>query len=220
MAALEWDKSGEHLYETGVDHGVLYTTDALGEYTNGVVWNGLTTVTESPSGAEPTKQYADNIPYLTLISAEEFSFTIEAFTYPDEFADCDGTAEPVDGVRLGQQTRKPFGFAYRTLVGNDIQGTDYGYKLKLIYGAIAAPSENANATINDSPEAKTFSWECSTTPISVPGFKPTSIVTIDSTTADATKLAALEKILYGDETNEARLPLPAEIMTIMEPATP
>lgn len=216
MAKIEWDKAGEHLYETGVDHGVLYIPNALGEYTSGVAWNGLTTVTESPSGAEPTKQYADNIPYLTLMSAEEFGFTIEAFTFPDEFGQCDGTAEPVDGVRLGQQTRKSFGFAYRTLVGNDTQGTDYGFKLKLIYGALASPSEQANTTVNDSPEAKQFSWECSTTPVAVSGFKPTSIVTIDSTTADETKLAALLDILYGTESVEARLPLPAEIVTLLD----
>lgn len=220
MAKIEWDKSGEHLYETGVDHGVLYLTDSQGAYSTGFPWNGLTTVTASPSGAEATKLYADNIPYVTLVSAEEFSFTIEAYTYPDEFAVCDGTAEPVDGVRLGQQRRQNFGFHYRTLIGNDIKGNDFGYKLNLVYGALAAPSEQTNSTVNDSPEGKQFSWECSTTPVSVPGFKPTATVTIDSTAVDPAKLAALEKILYGDGATEPRLPLPAEVLELVAPDVP
>lgn len=216
MAEIEWDKAAEHLYETGVDHGVLYIPDSTGEYTTGYAWNGLTTVTESPSGAEATKLYADNIVYVTLMSAEEFSFTIESYTFPTEFGQCDGTAEPEDGVFFGQQTRKPFGFHYRTLIGNDTQGSDFGYKLHLIYGALASPSEQANNTVNDSPEAKQFSWECSTTPVaSIPGFKPTASITIDSTTADPTKLAALEAILYGSTEEEPRLPLPAEVVAIM-----
>lgn len=216
MAAIEWDKTGQRRYETGVDHGVLYIPDNTGAYNNGYAWNGLTTVTESPSGAEATKIYADNIAYATLVSAEEFGFTIEAFTYPDEFGQCDGTAEAEEGVLFGQQTRSPFGFSYRTLVGNDTQGTDFGYKIHLIYGALAAPAEKTNATVNDSPEANQFSWECTTTPAPAPaGFKPTASITIDSTTANAAKLAALEAILYGAESTEPRLPLPAEIVTLM-----
>lgn len=217
MSKLVWDQTGERLYETGVRNGVLYIpTD--GVYSKGVAWNGLTAVTESPSGAEATPLYADDIKYLNLMSAEEFGATIEAYTYPEEFAECDGSASLADGVYIGQQVRKTFGLSYRTVVGNDTEGADYGYKLHLIYGALAAPSEKAYATINDSPEAITFSWEVTTTPVSVNGFKPTASITIDSTKADATKLAALEAILYGSDSKEARLPLPDEIATLMNTA--
>lgn len=215
MAKLVWDKTGERLYETGVKQGVLYLPDAEGAYNTGVAWNGLTAVTESPSGAEATALYADDIKYLNLMSTEEFGATIEAYTYPEEFAECDGSASLVDGVYIGQQPRKMFGMSYRTALGNDTEGTDHGYKLHLIYGAQAAPSEKAYATINDSPEAITFSWEVTTTPVAVAGFKPTASITIDSTKADATCLAALEKALYGDENTEPRLPLPDEVKTLM-----
>lgn len=197
MAQLTWDETGKRFYETGVDRGVLFLQNSQGAYTNGVAWNGLTAVTESPTGAEANPQYADNIKYLNLVSAEEFGATIEAFTYPDEFAQCDGTATPSAGVSVGQQTRKTFGFAYRTKLGNDIAGSDYGYKLHLIYGALAAPSEKAYATVNDSPEALTFSWEVTTTPVDVPGLKPTAQLTIDSTKVDAAALADLEALIYG-----------------------
>ena len=217
MSKLVWDQTGERLYETGVRNGVLYIpTD--GVYSKGVAWNGLTAVTESPSGAEATPLYADDIKYLNLMSAEEFGATIEAYTYPEEFAECDGSASLADGVYIGQQVRKTFGLSYRTVVGNDTEGADYGYKLHLIYGALAAPSEKAYATINDSPEAITFSWEVTTTPVSVNGFKPTASITIDSTKADTAKLAELEAILYGSESEEARLPLPDEIATLMNTA--
>ena len=212
---LIWDKTGERFYETGVDHGVLYPVQAGGVYSKGVAWNGLTAVTESPSGAEASPIYADNIKYLNLISAEEFGCTIEAYTYPEEFGECDGSAEIATGVRIGQQARKTFGLSYRTVLGNDTDNNDYGYKLHLIYGALAAPSEKGYTTINDSPEAITFSWEVTTTPVNVTGFKPTACVTIDSTKVDAEKLAALEAILYGSDSEEARLPLPDEIVTIM-----
>ena len=223
MSRLTWDNNGERLYETGVKQGVLYPIQADGKYSKGVAWNGLTAVTESPSGAEATALYADDIKYLNLISNEEFGATIEAYTYPDEFAECDGSASLVDGVTLGQQKRKTFGLCYRTSLGNDVDGNDYGYKLHLVYGCLAAPSEKAYATINDSPEAITFSWEVSTTPVSVAGFKPTSQITIDSTKADKAKLTALEDILYGKDGTgdgqtgavEARLPLPDEIKTLM-----
>lgn len=214
MAKLVWDKSGERYYETGVSNGVLYVADAQGTYPNGVAWNGLTAVTESPSGAEATPLYADNIKYLNLMSAEEFGATIEAYTYPDEFMECDGSASLTTGVYIGQQSRKTFGMCYRTVVGNDINN-DLGYKLHLIYGAMASPSEKAYATINDSPEAITFSWEVTTTPVEVTGFKPTASITIDSTKVDAGKLAALEAVLYGGEEAEARLPLPDEVKTLM-----
>jgi hypothetical protein len=214
MTALAWDQTGERLFETGVDRGVLYIPDESGDYVEGFAWNGLTTVTESPSGAEANPQYADNLKYLTLMSAEEFGATIEAFTYPDEFGQCDGTAEPSPGVKLGQQARKQFGLAYRTKVGNDLDGADHGYKLHLVYGALAAPSEKAYATINDSPEAIAFSWELTTYPIQVAGFKPTAQIVIDSTQVDAADLATLEGILYGGPGDDARLPLPAEIVTI------
>lgn len=218
MARLTWDDTGKRLYETGVKQGVLYPIQAGGTYTKGVAWNGLTAVTESPSGAEATALYADDIKYLSLYSAEEFGATIEAYTYPDEFMECDGSATLVEGVTIGQQDRKTFGLCYRTTVGNDVDGNEHGYKLHLIYGAKASPSEKAYATINDSPEAITFSWEVTTTPVNVTGMKPTASITIDSTKADPTCLAALEAALYGDESEEARLPLPDEVKTLMTPA--
>ena len=214
MAKLVWDATGQRLYETGVNQGVLYVMEE-GAYPKGVVWNGLTAVTESPSGAEASPMYADNIKYLNLMSAEEFGATVEAYTYPDEFAECDGSAELTPGVMLGQQARKTFGLSYRTILGNDVKNDAYGYKLHLIYGAMASPSEKSYATVNDSPEAITFSWELTTTPVNVTGFKPTSCITIDSTKVDATKLKALEDILYGTESEEARLPLPDEVAQIM-----
>lgn len=218
MAKITWDETGKRLYETGVKNGVLYPQDASGAYPKGVAWNGLTAVTEAPTGAESTPLYADDIKYLNLISAEEFGATIEAYTYPDEFGVCDGTAELATGVSIGQQPRQAFGLSYRTVVGNDVKGNDYGYKLHLIYGALAAPSEKSYATINDSPEAITFSWEVTTTPVSVAGHKPTACLTIDSTKVDSEKLAALEAILYGSESEEARLPLPDEIATMFAAA--
>ena len=214
MSKIVWDQTGERLYETGVNHGVLYIPTS-GVYSKGVAWNGLTAVTESPSGAEATALYADDIKYLNLMSAEEFACTIEAYTYPDEFAECDGSASLVAGVSIGQQPRKTFGLCYRTTIGNDTDGNAHGYKLHMVYGCLASPSEKAYATINDSPEANTFSWEVSTTPVNVTGHKPTAFLTIDSTKADPTKLAALEKILYGDTEAEPRLPLPDEIATLM-----
>lgn len=220
MAKLVWDKTGERLYETGVDQGVLYP-QVSGTYPKGVAWNGLSSVSESPSGAEATAIYADNIKYLSLMSAEEFGGTIEAYMFPSEFAECDGSVELVEGVSIGQQTRKPFGLCYRTRLGNDVDGNDHGYKLHLVYGALASPTEKGYSTVNDSPEAMTMSWEFTTTPVSVGGFKPTAILTIDSTKADPTKLAALEKILYGSdepEAGEPRLPLPDEIKTLMAAA--
>ena len=217
MSKLTWDASGERIYETGVKQGVLYVMGSNG-YGNGVAWNGLTAITESPSGAESTPLYADDIKYLDLRSTEEFGATIEAYTYPDEFAACDGSASLADGVSIGQQARKMFGLCYRTTVGNDTDGTDHGYKLHLIYGATASPSEKAYETINDSPEAITFSWEITTTPVSVTGFKPTASITIDSTKADPTCLAALEEKLYGGESTEPTLPLPDEVKTIMTKA--
>ena len=219
MSKLTWDASGERLYETGVKQGVLYVMDS-NVYGNGVAWNGLTAITESPSGAESTPLYADDIKYLDLRSTEEFGATIEAYTYPDEFAACDGSASLADGVTIGQQARKMFGLCYRTTVGNDTDGTDHGYKLHLIYGATASPSEKAYETINDSPEAITFSWEITTTPVSVTGFKPTASITIDSTKADPTCLAALEAKLYGGENSEPTLPLPDEVKTLMTKVGP
>lgn len=216
MAELVWDQVGERFYETGVDHGVLYLPDSNGAYVDGVAWNGLTSVSESPSGAEPNAQYADNIKYLNLYSAEEFGATIEAFTYPDEFAQFDGLGVPTPGVTVGQQTRKGFGLSYRTKIGNDLDGDDHGYKLHLIYGCTASPSEKAYNTINDSPEAITFSWEISTVPVAVPNMKPTSVITIDSTKVDPTTLAALEQILYGDTGVDPALPLPATIISMFE----
>ena len=220
MAKLVWDKTGDRLYETGVKNGVLYIPTA-GVYSKGVAWNGLTAVTESPSGAEATALYADDTKYLSLMSTEEFGATIEAYTYPDEFAACDGSAELADGVMIGQQKRSTFGLCYKTTIGNDTEGNDHGYKLHIIYGALAAPSEKAYASINDSPEAITFSWEITTTPVNVTGAKPTASLVIDSTKADPSKLAALEDILYGKDgepANEPRLPLPDEIKTLMTAA--
>lgn len=219
MSKITWDDTGKRLYETGVKKGVLYVQGEGGAYPTGVAWNGLTAVTESPSGAEPTPLYADDIKYLTLMSAEEFGATIEAYTYPDEFAECDGSAELAPGVMVGQQARKPFGLSYVTTLGNDVEGNNYGYKLHLIYGALAAPSEKGYTTINDSPEAMTLSWEISTTPVAVEGMKPTASITIDSTKVDKTKLEALEAILYGSaEGDGPRLPLPDEIATLMKAA--
>lgn len=213
--ALEWDKTGERYYETGVSKCALYVQGEGGAYPEGVAWNGISTVTESPSGAEASPIYADNIKYLNLLSTEEFAATIEAYTYPKEFEQCDGTAEIAAGVTIGQQTRKTFGLCYQTVVGNDTKNNEYGYKIHIIYGAMAAPSEKAYATINDSPEAITFSWEVSTTPVNVNGAKPTASLTIDSTKVKPEKLKALEDILYGSATANARLPLPDEIATLM-----
>ena len=223
MSKIVWDATGKRYYETGVDHGVLYPQDSSGTYPKGVAWNGLTAVTESPSGAEATPLYADNIKYLNLISAEEFGATVEAYTYPDEFAQCDGSAEITPGVMIGQQNRKSFGLCYRTTMGNDVDGNSYGYKLHIIYGASASPSEKSYATINDSPEAITFSWELKTIPVNVTGFKPTASITIDSNKVDPGKLASLEEILYGKDPTqpegsdgvEPRLPLPDEIVSII-----
>ena len=220
MSKLVWDKTGERLYETGIKNGVLYVQSESGTYPTGVAWNGLTAITESPSGAETTALYADDIKYLNLMSNEEFGATIEAYTYPEEFAECDGSKELVNGVMIGQQARKTFGLCYRTALGNDTEGNDHGYKLHIIYGALAAPSEKAYSTINDSPEAITFSWEITTTPVNVSGAKPTASIVIDSIKADPTKLAALEDILYGKDGDSGsgtgpRLPLPDEIKTLM-----
>ena len=219
MSRITWDTVGERYYETGVKMGVLYPIQTGGLYNKGVAWNGLTAVTENPSGAEATALYADDIKYLNLMSNEEFGATIEAYTYPEEFAECDGSAALAEGVMIGQQKRKIFGLCYRTAIGNDVDGSDYGYKLHLVYGCLASPSEKAYATINDSPEAITFSWEVSTTPVSVTGFKPTSQITIDSTKVDKLKLTALEDILYGKDGDEGaatepRLPLPDEVATL------
>ena len=227
MSKIVWDKTGEHLYETGVNNGVIYPQSTGGTYSKGVAWNGLTAVTESPSGAEATALYADDIKYLNLLSVEEFGATVEAYTYPDEFAECDGSAEIATGVSIGQQKRKAFGMCYKTTLGNDVDGNEHGYKLHIIYGAMAAPSEKGYATINDSPEAITFSWELTTTPVSVKGAKPTASLVIDSTKADPAKLKALEEILYGkDGTGDGgsigavdpRLPLPDEIAELMADA--
>lgn len=220
MTALQWDKTGERLYETGVDHGVLYQINGSGDYVAGVAWNGLTTVTESPSGAESNKQYADNIEYLNLISKEQFAATIEAFMYPPEFGQNDGTAAPAAGVSVSQQRRKTFGFCWRTRLGNDIEGVDYGYKLHLAWGCLASPSEKAYATINDSPEAINFSWEVSSTPVGVgvvggTEYAPTAKMTIDSTEVDPAKLAALELVLYGTTGVDPALPLPEDVITMM-----
>ena len=226
MTILKWDQVGERLYETGVDHGVLYIPDTFGVYAEGYSWNGLTTVTESPSGAEATPQFADNIKYLNLISAEDFGGTIEAFTYPKKFEQCDGTASPTVGVSVGQQRRRSFGLSYRTKIGNDIDGTDYGYKLHLVYGALAAPSEKARATVNDSPEAVAFSWSFTTTAVDVPGtapdgkpFKPSATLEIDSTLVNAAGLVSLESLLYGTSGVDARLPLPQEVFALFTGTT-
>ena len=219
MSRITWDTVGERYYETGVKMGVLYPIQAGGLYNKGVAWNGLTAVTESPSGAEATALYADDIKYLNLLSNEEFGATIEAHTYPEEFAECDGSAALANGVMIGQQKRKIFGLCHRTAIGNDVDGSDYGYKLHLVDGCLASPSEKAYATINDSPEAITFSWEVTTTPVSVTGFKPTSQITIDSTKVKPEKLTALEDILYGkngdgEAATEPRLPLPDEVAAL------
>ena len=215
MSKLVWDQTGTREYETGVKNGVLYVQGEGGTYPKGVAWNGLISVTESPSGAEATALYADDIKYLSLMSNEEFGATIEAYMSPEEFDQCDGTASLATGVSIGQQKRKTFGMAYKTTIGNDVDGNDYGYKIHLIYGALAAPSEKAYSTINDSPEAMTLSWEVSTTPVTVDGFKPTATVVIDSTKVDKKKLAALEDALFGTESKEAHLPLPDEIVSIV-----
>lgn len=214
MVALTWDNVGERVYETGVDHAVLYIPSDLGVYDTGFAWNGLTSVTESPSGAEASPQFADNIKYLNLVSAEQYGGTIEAFTYPEEFGQCDGTAAPKKGVLLGQQARRTFGLAYRTLIGNDIEGTEFGYKLHLIYGALAAPSEKAHTTVNDSPEAIAFSWAITTSPVAVTGSKPVSSITIDSTKVDPADLLALEALLYGAALIEPALPLPDAVLAL------
>ncbi len=219
---IKWDQVGERKYETGVDRGVLYPMSETGTYPKGVAWNGLSSVTESPSGAEATAVYADNQKYLNLFSAEEYGATVEAYTYPDEWESCDGSAEVAPGVTIGQQDRQGFGLAYRTLIGNDTKDTNYGYKIHIIYGAKASPSEKAHNTINESPEASTMSWEVTTTPVDVPGFKPTATFVIDSTKTTPEKLAAIEDILYGkdavDDTPAVapRLPLPAEIIELMK----
>lgn len=216
MPKIVWDKTGEHFYETGLDHGVFYSVNKeTGAYENGVAWNGLTSVSETPSGAEANPQFADNIKYLNLFSAEEFGATIEAFTYPDKFAECDGSAEIATGVRIGQQPRKPFGLCYRTKIGNDTVGQDYGYKLHMIYNAMASPSERGYTPINDSPEAIAMSWELTTTPVNVDDFNPTALLTVDSTKTDPAKLKALEDILYGTDENAPRMPLPDEIKAIV-----
>lgn len=219
MSKLVFDKAGERFYETGVSHGVLYVQDEHGRYPRGVVWNGLTNVTESPSGAEATPLYADNIKYLQLISAEEFGATIEAYTYPEEFEACDGSAalDAEGGIIIGQQDRKSFGMSYRTIIGNDVRGDNLGYKIHIIYGATAAPSEKAYQTVNDSPEAITFSWELTTIPVEVTGHKPTATLVIDSTKVNPATLAKIEEKLYGGETTNATLPLPDEIIAMLSP---
>ena len=218
MSKIVWDAIGEHTFETGVRNGVLYLQGAEGTYNTGVAWNGLTSVSESPEGAEATDLYADDIKYLTLMSAENFKATIEAYTYPVEFEECDGSATIANGVVIGQQSRKPFGLCYRTSIGNDTDGNEHGYKLHIVYGCQASPSEKQYSTINDSPDAVTFSWEVSTTPVNVTGKKPAATLVIDSTKADKAKLTALEAILYGSEEKEPRLPLPDEIATLMTTA--
>ena len=219
FAPLVWDETGKKLFETGVSNVALYPQDTTGVYGTGVAWNGVTNISESPSGAEATTLWANNGKYLNLYSVEEYASSIEAYTYPDEFAECDGSAEIAKGVSIGQQTRKSFGLAYKTLVGSDTDGNDHGYKLHLVYGCKAAPSERSHATVNDSPEALSFSWEISTTPVSVTGHKPTASVEIDSTKVDPAKLAAFEKILFGSDTAAARLPLPDEVASLFAAAS-
>lgn len=220
MSKIVWDKTGERLYETGVDHCALYVMGENGAYSAGVAWNGITGITNSPSGAEPSPIYADNIKYLNLMSAEEFGATITAYTYPDEFSVCDGSASPADGIKIGQQTRKSFGLAYRTLIGNDVEGQDHGYKIHLIYNALAAPSERSYSTVNDSPEAIELSWEVTTTPVEIDGYKPTAHIEIDSTKVEPTKLATLESKLYGTDeaAGQPTLPTPAEVIAIFKTA--
>lgn len=216
MAKLVWDDAGNKTFEAGVEQGVLYVRDNSGAYPTGVAWNGLISVSESPTGGEPQPSYADNIKYLNLMSTEEFEATIEAYTYPVEFEECDGSAEGTAGVKLGQQGRSTFGLAYKTFIGNDTEDLDHGYKLHLVYGCLAGPSEKSYETINDSPEAITFSWDITTTPEQVTGFKPTSVITIDSRTANETDLATLEDSLFGTEAgDDASLPLPDEVISIM-----
>ena len=216
MAKIKWDETGEKIYETGVKNGVLYLPNETGVYDTGVAWNGLTAVTESPSGAESTPLYADDIKYVELFSAEEFGATLECYTYPDEFAECDGSAEVAPGVIIGQQNRKTFGLCYRTTLGNDVKGNEFGYKLHLIYGAKASPSEKSYSTINDSPEAITFSYEITTTPVNVTGHKPTASLTINSTKVEAGKLQQLEALLYGGDSAEPKLPLPDEVINLLK----
>lgn len=214
MARLQWDLIGERFFETGVDQGVLYIPNGSGVYDSGVAWNGLTGFTESPSGAEANAQYADNTKYLNLYSAEEFGGTIEAYTYPDEFAQFDGVALVSGGVAIGQQSRKTFGFSYRTKLGNDVDGDSHGYKIHMVYGATASPSEKAYTTVNDSPEAIAFSWEIATVPVAVTGYRPTSLIVVDSTKVSSTDLATLEGWLYGTGGTSPRLPLPDEILSL------
>lgn len=214
MAKISWDNVGEKIWETGVDHCVIYMPTSHGVYGGGVPWNGIVSITEKPTGAEPNDQYADNIKYLTLYSNEDFEATIEAFTYPDEFAECDGSKFVADGVAIGQQSRKPFGLCYRSIMGNDVEGQEFGYKIHLVYGAMATPSEKGYETINDSPEAITFSWDLTTIPVPVPSMRPTSHIAINTTKADAARVSDLEKILYGDADTEPRLPTPEEVMAI------
>ena len=216
MAKIKWDETGEKIYETGVKNGVLYLPDETGAYVKGVAWNGLTAVTESPSGAESTPLYADDIKYVELFSAEEFGATLECYTYPDEFAECDGSAEVAPGVIIGQQNRKTFGLCYRTTLGNDVKGNEFGYKLHLIYGAKAKKKKKSYSTINDSPEAITFSYEITTTPVNVTGHKPTACLTINSTKVEAGKMQQLEALLYGAESTEAKLPLPDEVINLLK----
>lgn len=215
MAKLVFNNVGERLFETGVKNGVLYVMGEDGAYENGVVWNGLTAVTESPSGAETTPLYADDVKYVVIYAAEEFGATVEAYTYPEEFEQCDGSASIFEGITIGQQTRKSFGMCYKTSVGNDVQGQDFGYKIHIIYGAKAAPSEKSYSTINDSPEAVTFSWELSTVPVPVEGFNPTATMVIDSTRVPAEKMALIEDKLYGTESDEPTLPLPNELLALL-----
>ena len=219
MAVIKWDSTGERFFEMGVKKGVLYPIDNEGNYTKGVAWNGLTSVAETPDGAEATDLYADDIKYASFRSAEKFGGTVEAYMFPDEWYECDGSAELAPGVYLGQQTRKKFGMSYVTQIGNDVQGDDLGYKLHLVYGATASPSERTYESINDSPDAITFSWDFETTPVDVAGHKPTSLITINSLKADPTKLKALEAILYGAESQEPRLPMPDEVYTLMKSGT-
>lgn len=216
MSKMKWDQTGERVYETGVKQGALYPQGSDGEYMTGVPWNGLISVSESPSGAEPTALWADDTKYLTLMSIEEFGATIEAYTYPDEFAECDGSAEIENGIFIGQQSRKPFGLVYKTTLGNDTEGNDYGYKLHIIYGALASPSEKSYQSINESPEANTFSWEVTTTPVEVTGFKPTSQVVINSKKVDPAALKLIEDTLYGTDDQEPTLLLPDEIVALIE----
>lgn len=215
MSRIVWDKTGERFYETGVDRAVLYPISSAGLYNKGVPWNGITGITESPSGAEPNNLYADNIKYLVLVGAEDFGLTVECYTYPDEWEECDGSAEIAPGVVAGQQNRKVFGLSYRTKLGNDVDGQDHGYKLHLVYGGLASPSERGYQTVNDSPEPINPSWEITTTPVDVPGYKPTARLIITSTKVDPAKLKALEDILYGTEETEPRLPLPEEVIKLL-----